>query len=694
TAVGEGFTIEDMNAEVTARIKSLELMGYEYRDVIVNGKIADRSFNGDITIDDEAIALSFIGKAGLDIENPDYNFILNVKYADLQELNLYDDDLKFSGKVTGDFTGNELSTLNGTIYITGASIAKDKTIIPLDSISLVATSMEGRYDWKLRSAIVDADYSGTSSAAIGVPLLINHFNYYFNQQSYREADTLGHQQFDFLIDIHDQKNLFPVFISGLESIQPLQIKGSFNHSSKKLDVISTPADIIYSGILLDSLVLFASSTQERLNYSIAANKIQRDTLEVNGLSVSGYIQHDSIRTLLSIKPDSNQVDFLLGGSLSTIGKNFRVHLLPDQLVFENEKWSVPSDNFIQFGPEGIQAHNLKISNADSYLMVQSTEERANSPVDFTFNKFDLKTFSRIIDTSEQIITGIINGNFLLKDYKNFTFSSALAITDFSFLGEKYGNLDLNAENNEPGKYDVKLRLLGAGNGIALDGFYKSSNQSNELHFDALIDSANFSLIETFANPYIRDLQGSMKGKLSVRGSTNSPSINGTIRFDTARFVVSFTNSALSLGKEPITFDDSGIHFNSVTVHDGLGGKAIVNGDLFTADYQDFQFAIDVSANDFVAMNSTSEVMSDYYGVLRLDCIAKLRGDINRPSIGIKLKLREGTNLTYIYQRSDTSYNTEEGIVEFVDVGQRLDSLLAEKDSLQSILSGYDISAFL
>ncbi|MBK9733014.1 MAG: translocation/assembly module TamB [Chitinophagaceae bacterium] len=694
TAEGEGFTVEEMNATVNAHIKSLQLKDYEYRDVEINGKIADKSFNGDVSINDDAIAFTFDGAASLSADSPAYNFLLDVKYADLQALHLYDDDLKFSGKVTGNFTGNDLSTLNGTIFVSDAAIASGGKITALDSISLKASSNEGKYDWTFRSQIVDADYAGTSSAAIGIPLLINHFNYYFNSQTYREADTLGQQSFDFAIRVHDQKNLLPVFITDLNRIDPFQISGSFNSASKELKVVSTPTDIIYSGNLIDSLVLFAESTPEKLSYSVAVNKLQHDTLQINRLSLTGFVRNDSIYTVFAIKPDTNHVDLVMGASLSSSGNNiYRMHLFPDQLVFDNQKWLVPEDNFLQWGPQGLWSHNLKISNDSSYLLVQSTEEHENAPLNFTFNNFDLSIFSQIIDTSAQVFTGIINGDFLLKDFKTFTFNSALTIDDFSFLNNEYGNLALNAENNDPGKYDVKLTLLGAGNGVNVEGFYRSNAESSELHFDALIDSANFSLVAPFAYPYVRDLNGTVKGKLSIRGSTDAPLINGSVSFDSAGFVLSYTNTALNLGKETISLDGAGIHFNGLSLIDLNGNKATINGALFTKDYRNYQFGIDLKANDFTLMNSTSEVITDYYGLLKIDCNASLRGDIDRPSVDVRLKLREGTNVTYIYQRSDTTFNTEEGMVEFISGGDRLDSILAAAlDTVPSVFSGYSITA--
>ena len=693
TAAGEGFTVQDLNSVINANVKSLDLLGYNYHDIAVNGKISGQQFKGDVSIDDDAIAFTFVGEASLDPDSADYKFLMDIKYADLQQLHLYGNDLKIAGKIEGDFTGDDLNTLNGSIYVSDAAVSSGDQIVALDSISLIATSVEGKYDWNLYTPVVDAHYTGTSSAANGISLLTNHFNYYFSRKAYRQADTLGLQAFDFIINIHDQQKLLPIFIPGLEEIAPFQIIGTFNSADKHLRITSTPGQMIFAGFKVDSLNLFAESSSSQLDYRLAVKRLKKDTLQLSGVAFSGFARNDSVYSTLSVKPDSNHVDLLISAAITKADDLYRLHLIPGQLIFDEYPWLVPEDNFLAIGKEGMYAHHLRIAHDSSFLLVQSAEDVTSAPLNFTFHEFDLSVFAGIIDSSAQVLTGVMNGNFLLKESKTFTFNSALTITDFSLLHSNYGNLSLYASNDEAGKYDVRLVLLGAGNGIVVEGYYKSTTESDELHFDVQADSANFSLVAPFARPYLYDLRGSVNGNFKIRGTTDVPSLYGTVRFDSASMVPSYTNTILRLGHEPVTFDDSGIHFNSLTLRDLQGNKASLSGDLLTANYRNFKFGLDLKASDFVLMNASSSVTTDYYGMLRLDCLALLRGDIDRPVADVKIKLREGTDVTYIYQRSDTSFSTEEGMVEFISIGDRLDSILTQKkDSLRPVFSGYDITA--
>lgn len=695
TIEGEGTTPVTMNASINMQVKKMELLGYQYHQVQIDGQIAGQAFKGNIEMNQEDVALKFDGLASLDPEHPDFNFSLDVEHADLYALHLFNSPLKFTGNINGKFTGNDLDNLNGKITMTKAAIATEKEVVYLDSTSLTATSLEGKYDWMLKTPVVDATYSGTSSAAIGLPLLINHFNYYFNRQAYKYADTLGQQSFQFAMQIHDEQTLLPVFIKGLDRVTPFSIEGTFNSATRTLNISSTPADITYRGIEINDFKMDAASGADQFTYEIAASKISKDTLAVMGVSAKGFARNDSVNILFTIRPDSGNLNLLIGGSVASVDNQYRLHLFPDQLIFKNQQWQVPHDNFLQFGSKGLWANNMKLSNPSGYLLLQSETAAPAAPLNLTFHNFDLGIISRIVDTSTEVIKGVMNGQFQLTDSRQYTFTAGLSIANFGLFSHEIGNVTLDADNDSSGKYNVKLQVQGTSNNLLLNGYYTRNDTGNPLHFNMQIDKADFSLAESFAKPYILQPEGSIQGRLLITGSSKAPTVNGFLQFDSSSFVASYTNTRLKIGNQPITFDDAGIHFMQLKMLDSSGQQATINGDLFTKDYRSYNFALDIKATDFELMHSDARASTDYYGTLRLNFNLKLRGNETQPEIGLTAKLLEGTNITYIYNRSDTSFNTEEGMVEFIDVRHPQDSLFRiSGDTSRNILQAYRITASL
>jgi hypothetical protein len=44
------------------------------------------------------------------------------------------------------------------------------------------------------------------------------------------------------------------------------------------------------------------------------------------------------------------------------------------------------------------------------------------------------------------------------------------------------------------------------------------------------------------------------------------------------------------------------------------------------------------------MSSSKQVNPEFYGIIRLDSETRIRGDMNRPNVTLKAKLRKGTVL--------------------------------------------------
>jgi hypothetical protein len=84
---------------------------------------------------------------------------------------------------------------------------------PLDSVNLLAESHEGKYQWTLRQDWWTPPIQAPS-AAQGVPLLINHFNYYLQQGKIRgNGYARETNSFDF-------QSLFMIIITLLPVFRP------------------------------------------------------------------------------------------------------------------------------------------------------------------------------------------------------------------------------------------------------------------------------------------------------------------------------------------------------------------------------------------------------------------------------------------------------------------------------------------
>jgi hypothetical protein len=95
------------------------------------------------------------------------------------------------------------------------------------------------------------------------------------------------------------------------------------------------------------------------------------------------------------------------------------------------------------------------------------------------------------------------------------------------------------------------------------------------------------------------------------------------------FNVAMLNSYFTMPKESITFNDQGIRFNDFTLVDSTGNKAIVTGSVYTKNYTDFAFGLDINSSNFRAVNSTQADNKLFYGKLYVDSRITIRGNTDK-----------------------------------------------------------------
>jgi hypothetical protein len=157
--------------------------------------------------------------------------------------------------------------------------------------------------------------------------------------------------------------------------------------------------------------------------------------------------------------------------------------------------------------------------------------------------------------------------------------------------------------------------------------------------------------------------------------------------------VATLNSYFQLLNDKISFTQEGINFNRFSLSDSANNKLIVNGAIYTTNYQDYRFNIDVNANNFRAVNSTAKDNELYYGDLFINTRLRIRGDLNKPEVEGTLKINKDTRFTIVLPQSDPGIADREGIVEFIDQDNpQLAETFALPDSLnKSSVTGMDVS---
>lgn len=701
---GAGLSPEDMKAELEAVIQKVEYNQYQYNDININGAVDGQQFAGTINIDDENIKFDFDGMVNMNDSFPDIDFLFDLHGADLQALNLYEGELSVKAKIEADFTGSSPNDINGDIGIRNVMIVKDGQSFPIDSLIFASINEEGNTDISLDSEFFSANFKGTINLGDLPQVLERHIDSYYDLKLDDEnyEAPLKPQNFEFEVNLKDTDLLTEVLVPDIEKFVPGRITGSYNSAEANLEIQLQIPELDYAGTELDTFNLFVSSDASQLFYALSLAEVTQGDMEIENFAIVGGIANDLIETALQITDSVGQEKYLIGGEFTSIEDAYRFHFVPESFRLNYEPWQVTDDNFLQFGGNlPLFANNLVISNEGQSIAVNSLDD-ADSTLQIALDDFNLTTISRMIQSEEGFMMGLLNGEInLATDENGMAFTSDLEIRDFAFQGDTLGTISLQANNSTANRYTVAADIKGNGNDVELAGYYESDSISNSLNLNLDLNNLNLASIEGFTAGQLTEMQGALRGNLEITGNTASPNIIGALGFYDAEFILTALGTHYTIQEEEINFTPEGISFQKFQIIDNNDNTATIDGPVLTENYSEFEFDLDVTTRDFLVLNTTEDDLEDaaYYGTVLLDSDILIRGDLNQPVVDMRVSLGEGTDFNYVLLDSEPATAEREGIVEFVDKDMDLGPIMAQAaqqsvDTVEAELQGFELSAII
>ncbi|MDQ3017252.1 MAG: translocation/assembly module TamB, partial [Bacteroidota bacterium] len=694
TIKGTGMDPKTANATFDGKISAIQYNGYTYQNLTAKGSAR----NGDIELTanmvDPNINFDLKGTANLNGEYPKVNMTLNLDTLNLLPLKLNDKDLSLKGQIIADLETADQDYLNGTINITDAIIRLEDKRYKLDTISIVSVATEGEDSLHIYSELLTARFKGNYNLTKVWPAMQQSIDNYFDTTPARDS-TIAYdpQQLEFNIRII-RSPLVEELLPDLTEMEDAVIEGNFDSTTDEIVVKGSAPRMMYKDFVIDNFGLDINTENNALNYSFTLDQLRKKEIQIQNLSFSGKAQNDVVDMDLQIKDENEENVYRIAGKMKSEERHFDLSILQDGLVLNRQAWTVAPDNAIQFGSEGLMVTNFKISHEEQSMRIHSNPQQKDAPMDLSFEDFKIATLTRMVKRDSLLADGIINGVANVRNLKtNPVFTADLDIEDFSFHEDTVGNIALKVNNETPDTYAAEAKITGYGNDVTMKGSYIVSGASGLFDLNVDIVNLNMKSIEGFTGGEIDNASGALTGDLSLKGTMASPAIRGDIRFNAVGFKVTRFNSYYQVKDENIQFTTEGIDLDLFTLVDSSGNEAVISGNIYTKDYRDYRFDLDLQSDNFQVMNSTRENNKLYYGQLYVDAHLHVHGGLATPVVDGSIRVNDKTKLTIVIPQTDPGLIEREGIVEFVDMDTfKLAELTPLQDSLiQSELTGMDVA---
>ena len=659
--VGTVLDPKKINAKFNAKVLNAYYNKYTYRNLNLAGTYTNQNVAIKSSMPDSNANFALDAKVNLAGKYPAVKANLDLKQVNLQALNFSPTVLSAAGQVKVDLATADADYLNGSIDITGLQVVKDKQRINVDTISVRAKTTATENELTLKSEILSAKIDGKYQLTNISSAIINEINKYY---AFGTVTKVPDQRLRFFVRVHDSK-LLKSFVPELTVFKQSQFSGLIDTKKDSLQIKGSFPQVVYGDYRVDTTVLNINNDNHKLDYSLTVKSLQSPSIALFNTEVSGDAANNNLGVNIFLRDRLLKNKYVIGGNFQSIDKDFKFTLDPQKLLLDYQKWAVSQDNYIQFGASGILVNQFQISNSGQSLAINSNPTTPNAPLAVEFKDFQLETLTKFAETDTTLVGGRLNGTANVKDLATTPkFEANLTIDQLRYQKDQLGTLRLAVNNNTENAFEVNVALSGV-HELRANGFYYTAPQS-ALDLTVNIDKIEMKSIESLSGGQLKNGTGTLTGALSVKGALTAPKVLGDLTFNNAGIKVAYVNSYFRMPNEKISFTNEGISFNNFTLIDSLNQKATINGKVYTTDFRNYRFGLDIRTNNFRALNSTSADNDMIYGTVFLTSNIKVRGDLNQPDVNMTIKVNKGTKFFFALPSSDPAIIDQEGIVQFID----------------------------
>ncbi len=697
SAKGVGFNPQTANATFKGMVSSVTLNKYNYKNINMDGLIADKNYRINASVHDPNLYADLHGRGTFFGEYPSVHLTASIDSIKTLPLNLSTDEVIYHGNIKANFTNIDPNNLTGDATVTHSIIVYNGERATLDSLEIFANNSGGNQSLILKSDFASATIIGQYKLTQLGAIIQKSIDPYYNISGGNDTTTVDPYHFSITAGINDNPAI-RAFVPSLEKFKPIKLLGRFVSDSGWSVYMKAPY-IKMAGTEIDSLLLQAKTATDVLAFKTSFSGLKSgSSLAMYATSLDGTMRDNDLKFTLKVKDAKAKNKYLLSGSLDQPSPNsYTLSLGADTLLLNYDKWNIAADNAISLISGDITAKNFLLSQGLQQLKINSEGAGTNKPLRIDFSNFNIATITGFIQNDSLMVGGLLNGNALIKNIQTQpNFTTDLTIQNLSYYKDTLGTLTAKVNNNQANTFNADISLKGFGNDISIMGdyFLKPENKSS---YDFVVNINTFQLktVEGLSQGAIKDARGNLYGKIALNGSLDDPNINGNIQFNNTSFVASTLNNVFKIDKESIAvINNEGIQFNSFSIRDTANNPITIDGMLNTKNFYDYTFDLTVKARNFQAINSTSKDNELFYGKMVFSTNLVIKGTPTQPSVTGTLAIDDNTDFTIVMPQQDPGVSKREGIVRFVDYSATAEDslLMVPYDSLNvSPLIGYDIS---
>lgn len=671
---GSGFSASTVNAHFDGHINVVDVAGYNYRDINLNGNFIKRLFSGTASVNDPNLKLSSIaGSVDFSEKQPGFRLDAALDYANLKPLQLTQDAFKLGGNFSLAFNGNTIDNFLGTARVTNAILEHEGVPLSFDSLVLQSQVRDGKKYLSVQSNELDATLAGKFTI-FELPDAFNVFlSRYIPAYIKRPSYTVSEQDFTFDITTREIDQFISLADKKLKGFNYSHISGRLNLKENELDVHADVPEFSYDGKLFTNTKLESSGTLDSLTAKIEVEDIMlNDSLHLPSSTLQLSAHNDT--SYVSIKTSASKTlnDASVNARLVTLTDGVKVHFYPSSFIINDRKWQLEKDGELAFTKAQMSASDVKFVQGTQEISIstQPSSEGHGNDIHVSLTKVNADDFLPYF-IKQPRLEGLATGEVIIEDPFAKPFIKAdVDVAEFKTDGDSIGLVKLSGSmNTATGIIDVRAVSDNPDNNFEIGGKISlKDSTANQVALAIKSQRLNLSIL----NPYLAGIVSDIKGiantsGLAIEGKASDLALTGVANIEEASMKVDYTQCVYSFKNKSIIFNKDEIDFGRITLKDIYNNTGTLSGKIGHRFFKDFQFDnLAFETKRMLLLNTTKKDNSQFYGRVIGNATMSLNGPVENMRMDIE-GAPSTTDSSQIYILSGSS--VESGVIDYIDFVQ-------------------------
>ena len=675
---GKAYGTSDIRfTEILGDINVFEYLKYPYNNITINeGSFLNNRFDGDITVNDEFLSLTYNGFMDFNGQHH-MDFDIRIKDADLKRLNLSEKQAAFLSALSVDIKGKDLDAYDGNITFEGFEYTvQDPATLETRTFTMDDFKLNIERDYNDagddKFSVTGSALEATIDGQVDLYHVVDNLNYQFSRifpaiygEKAKEYEKPKADRFTYNATFKSPNNFIHLLYPDLYVANGTKIEGNYNGELESFQLDINSDSIRYKNM---------EFTTPDLNQTMGSQSISA-FYQIDRFKLSDSLVFDNIE--FSTGGGGNELDHRLSWvesdtTTSRISWDTKIKdadhygftLNPSHFFVSHHAWDISHASSVTFQADTISVDNFELTrNRQKILIDGQVSSHKEDRLHFNVEDLELTELSPFI-TTEYPMEGIINLKGSLSDpFGNLGYEGEGTLNQFFVKGQKIGDLSVISEWDESRQAIETCGDLyyAEEKTFDFDGFYYLFREQNNLDFDLNFDLTNLQFANAFMDPdVISEIRGYLDGSIELTGTPDLPILEGDVALRSGSAFIDLLGVHFGLDG-PIEVDQYGFYINGIPVFDQDGNSGLLVGSVFHDNFSNFNFDLQfdlepqlVASNEpiygpeyfqrFLVMDLPYDHDALYYGKGYVTGFANIFGYTDNLEITVDFKTEEGTEL--------------------------------------------------